>query len=279
MLETPQFVLAANLPEDQVRIVSHVERALAGLNGYVSDFASALSLYDFAASRAAELNAKNVGELSQKLGAAHTSGRFPPDTKAINSIFEEKRRLSDIARAYHSWMNIAGRDGSMTIYHFADSMEYTKENVRSSSTLSHFVKLRDLSAVSKRFYREFPDWKNIRDATGHRAELTRNPEWQKKQSSKGPVKIDSFIDSTGRNTVIHPQMMGRRFVATNKGRLVGYELSEDSLRKLTELRDAFFAAFSEAERGLKAMQDAYWEDFVHDQHQFASKLPPQSHDN
>ena len=174
----------------------------------------------------------------------------------IHARAAKHRAIYTRMNPYSDWINIAGRDGSMTIFHIRDTLEGIKENLRHSATFAPRIPHKELKVASDDFYDAFPDWRLIRHATGHRGELNRDPKRTKENATSQPFRIGNFVVSEGKEVMVAPQMMGRKYVATNKGKLVEYELSEPNLQKLRAIQRKVYSPFQRAADSLNAEYEA-----------------------
>lgn len=169
------------------------------LNDLISDFGTARDIYDFAYPR--------------------FSGSFDPiDTAAL--------------RKWISWMNIAGRDGAQTIYHFVMLIQETNSiTLRKCPTINALISRQRRNRVNELIRLHFRHWQDLRDAVAHRVEFQQSMD-----------RIAQHVPDDGKHFG-QDGWTRSTFKVHNKKRTLHYELSETTQQELSQIREAFCDLF------------------------------------
>ena len=145
----------------------------------------------------------------------------------------------------NNWKLIAARDGIWSIYNLGETIQYANPNVIKLPAFNTWVDYDKLRLARRKFRAWFPDYISIRHALGHISETTKNTQERDKNYYKGPFKSNGMI-VPGNDTMImiKNSLNGNSFQTTFKGRLLSYEISEQTLKKLVMVKDEFFSGFS-----------------------------------
>ena len=196
-----------SLPESERPAANLLQNSLYNLESYVEDLHSARVLFDFAVRK------------------------LPP--------FSEPSRSSDHEAVRH-WPFIACRDGAITLFNFAKSLDAIRGARRNVPSLPTFDSNK-LKAAWKEFRTHFPSFEAIRHGVAHAAELMKDvPSYNRNVSSKSSAQDSVFFPS---GILVQNAIVGRRFSLTIDGELVSYELSEASVFNLARVRTTVFDAF------------------------------------
>jgi len=181
------------------------------LDGYLDDFEAALSLFD---------NACNW-QLQHK---------------------EDRTRANLIGQ----WQWIAARDGGMTIYHLGSVMDAIRASFKECETFRAKLGHDCFRGATKKLKNEFPLYIKVRHAISHSGEIHSSPGSREINSVSGAVDIPGFIkqDEGANCTVIAKGLVGRNYYNSFEGQVISYEISSDSLQKLTAIRNLFVAGFN-----------------------------------
>jgi len=200
------------LPPQETETARQIKHNLDRLESYINDFESAISLLKFASEESASLIQSFYHDNPHVSPPDHLDAgdmeRFWVRTRERGT---KKRELSAKMRYYSGWINMAGRDGAMTIFHVRDTLESVKEGVHSCTTLQSLVSEAELKNVTNRFYKFFPRWKSVRHAVAHRADMHKSPAAARKNSVNESFDIPGFIKSAGSTVTVLPQMMRDSF--------------------------------------------------------------------
>ena len=157
-----------------------LERKISHLQDYFEDFAAAVALADKCESELAVMN----GPLLQgpQSGPGFDMDRY----------FENKRAIIESGQIYYRWINMAGRDGAMTLYHIAETFRVVKTLLHRCATLHEFVSEKFIKGLDREFANAFPDAEMLRDAVGHSAELTEDEAARARNSTDELVHLPAF---------------------------------------------------------------------------------------
>jgi hypothetical protein len=146
------------------------------------------------------------------------------DPKLLNMVPQKDPKL--LTR----WTLIAGRDGAMTIYHFAKVLESIRQFAfLDCPTFKSRIDHHQLRAAQKMFDKWFPDALRLRHAVAHSVELDKNLK-SKARHSRGILTI--------RNAYV-----GTRFVNTHEGKAYSYEMSAQTVSHLKQVQSTFYKPF------------------------------------
>jgi hypothetical protein len=84
--------------------------------------------------------------------------------------------ISDVRDIARPWVFVAGRDGAMSIYHFAKSMEGMMAFLGQCPTVLDKVDRTKLRSARKMLRELFPDFEAVRHAVAHAGELMKDPD-------------------------------------------------------------------------------------------------------
>ncbi|MEH2569628.1 hypothetical protein [Bradyrhizobium sp. AZCC 2289] len=205
--------LGANtLPLSERRVGNEIQQSLHALSSYASDFGAALRLFDESFNeyaRATITNTTNDG----------------------------------LARMY-----IAARDGAVTIWNFAKTLEGISRRVfKDCPTLARHVDRTQLRSANKLLRQLFPDYAPIRHSVAHAEELRENAAEHKVDGIVGEVfpTLESHpLGALHTEILVRNSLQGRTFRNTFEGQLRAYEISSDSLGGLNKIKEATYAAFA-----------------------------------
>jgi hypothetical protein len=151
-------------------------------------------------------------------------------------------------RTMFSWQLVAARDGAMTIYHFATAMDGIDQTVATCPTLLALMNRPMRKAANQYFRQYFPSYIDIRDAVVHTAEKTKTPEKPAEHAHKAAYESSAMRILEGSTLVITNTLEGRRFTNTWEGRVLAFELSQETVNQLDNVKAQMWTAFREAER-------------------------------
>jgi hypothetical protein len=205
--------LGANtLPQGERSAGNEIQQSLRDLSSYASDFGAALRLFN---------------ESSNE------------DALAI---------ITNTTNDGRARMQIAARDGAMTIWNFAKSLDgITGRVFAKCPMLSQHVDHRQLRSVRKLLRQTFPDFVSIRHSVAHAAELREDAEKHKIEETVGeifPTLHPHALGTVRTKVLIRNSLQGRSFRNTFDGRLCTYEVSTDTLASLNRIKEAAYAAFA-----------------------------------
>ena len=184
------------LPKYDRKDAYQCQSNLQAIEGYCQDFARALQLY-------------------------HFSG-----AQSLMWVSSPHHGMHDM---FASWKFIAARDGAMSIYHFAKSMdgantwafrcESTKEKIDRSALGRAFALLRT----------HFPRFEAMRHAIAHAGEIAKNPKWLADHSFNGSYDSNMIKLENSTGTAIKNGLMNNIYIATFNNEIQEYEISQRTL--------------------------------------------------
>jgi hypothetical protein len=166
----------------------------------------------------------------------HVMDGYHQDLIAAVDLFEHCLTLTP-PLGETRWSSIAIRDGAMSIYHFGMSMSGIRRNLKHCPTLKSLVEIDKLRDANRAFRAAFPQIELLRHSISHAAEEL--PKILKGRHQRGVVIINSVV--------------GNKFQTTKDGNKIGYEISRESVKKLTHVKETFYLAFQSAERSLNKL--------------------------
>lgn len=141
------------------------------------------------------------------------------------------------------WARIACRDTGMTIFHFGKTIEGIRSSFKECPTFRDAVHLNEIRIAYRNLAKQFPVYTKLRNAIGHRAELTKTRSDTKRNSANQiGTEIPGMI-LEGRSTTITEIIQGRRFFQTFENELLSYEMSAESCGKIDSIFESIKLAF------------------------------------
>lgn len=142
------------------------------------------------------------------------------------------------------WKEIAAREGMWRIYNLKEYMEYFSQELHACPTLKELIdfdKIRNAKRLHKKY---FPNSELFRNALAHIPELTKSQKDSDKNACKGPFQSDGMIipDETTK-VFVSASFLGNTFQVTAKGMLLKCEMTEETLMKMIEIKETFYAGF------------------------------------
>jgi hypothetical protein len=199
-----------DLPIEERRAIGNCEAALREATEYINQFRADLSLFD---------------NCTAALDQDHN---LP--TQTIN--------------LYEDWVRLAGRDGAMTIYHFASSLSGVNAWANQSPSLRNVMNKSKIKEGFRLLNEYFPDYAKMRHAVAHEADVTKSSKWQKENVASGPYKGPGInIEGDSTTYVIKGLFQNRTYTATFDGKIRTYELSVETWEKMVSIKRSFYSAF------------------------------------
>jgi hypothetical protein len=214
----PPRIAVQALPEGERDAAHLVSTNLQSFEAHVRDFQSALALYNYCQLLR---NGPNMGD-------------------ACN------------------WSFIAARDGAMSVYHSYRALDGIRQTLTKAPTLVAMVNRAALKSAGKIFHERFSSFEDVRDAVAHAGEKTKTPEQYAKHSFSGNMNEGGIIATNVRNLTISNALSGRRYTNTWEGRIVTYELSQQSHSHLEAAKGFLWEAFRDAETATAARELNAW---------------------
>ncbi len=215
----PPVLDVANFPEEDTRSATHINQLLVMLNYYVRCFEADVQLYEFSA---------------EQIAQARTAFEKDPSDK----MADEGLEILD------GWPVVAARDGAMSIYHFGRTLDGLDETLAKAPNLAAKVDLALRKSARRTFKSAFRDFIGARHAVAHSGDKART-ETQQGQHALMRSWANEQVSFRGPGDVVLIDVLNQRqYSNTWEGRVVSYKISIDSLRKLAEVRDEIYRAFS-----------------------------------
>jgi hypothetical protein len=207
-------------PEEQWTAWRLSTFGLRGLLVYCRGFQVALSLFDFSDARIEAMKGLDQVELSLPL---------------------------------REWQFLAGRDGAITIFHFGKAMGQIRKVIfESCPVLASRLDRKAFKSVVGSFDKAFPKWEAIRHAVAHHAELRIDPLITEEHYVRGPLSVPGLPPvGAGVRQSFSNTLVGRRFIHTFDKYLCEYELSQDTLNSLHDIRIRYYQIFSPVAMALR----------------------------
>lgn len=176
---------------------------------------------------------------------------YVEDFGAVCRLYEfcKSSRYTDRENSdYLKWSLVAGRDGAMSMYHFWMILSGT--NFRDCPTLRNFIDFCKLKDARKKFKQAFPDIEKVRHAVAHRAEIRQTLKKTTKNSFSGSISMPGININNVKNFSISDSFIDNKFHCTINGKIITYELSINTLNKLTEITCDYYVGFQDVIKNL-----------------------------
>lgn len=230
-----------DIPDEEKEAASIVYGNLRQLGEFQRKFAAALSLFDHIEIRHDEYYAvkKRADALflraMEHVGTPEAQGAFAEYEQIEAAWREEFGRMS-------GWINIPARDAGMTIFHFAKTIEGLRQ-MPHCPTLRERCDAPSIRIAAKLFNGWFPHFRYVRHSIAHSGELWSTLHWYRKNIIIGPMQSHGFSTKGPTKIQMMDNIHGRTVTNTYLGRLVSFDLSQQSLNHLTEVKSRLVNAF------------------------------------
>lgn len=214
-IEPPDLRLC-NFPEDEHGQIWTISGQLGDLSSYLKNFEAAVSLFDFC------------------IQAIQSQRGIDPQINVHGMA------------SLHRWQLIAGRDGAMTIYHFAKTMTAIRAGMSKCSSFRQLVNHDILRAATKLFEQLFPDFEGIRHAVAHTAELVRTAEATKMNSFTGSCAGSALNFDEADRLMLRSVLLNRQFTLTWNAKLLSYDVSRQTTELLARVLQQLYSGFAGA---------------------------------
>jgi len=141
------------------------------------------------------------------------------------------------------WIFIAARDATMTIYHFAKTLEAIRGGCKNAPILQGRVDHERLKLAKKIFDARFPDFEALRHSVAHSAEKTRSAESFAMNTFSGSLETPPILMKNS-NLYISEGLLGDKFTTTHEGEILSYDFNEVTLEALQKIETMVSVAFS-----------------------------------
>ncbi|MCP4308444.1 MAG: hypothetical protein GY788_26910 [bacterium] len=143
--------------------------------------------------------------------------------------------LSDVGRTLMEWQFMAARDGAITLNNFTKTLEKIRGDVgKLPNERRCHTDLIMLRNARKQFVRQFPSAEAMRHAVAHFGELATSEESVKRHAYKQGAAT----------WIVQGQLRDRTYYMTWRGKVLFYELSQDSLDNLASVLTKIYEALN-----------------------------------
>lgn len=200
-----------DIPSEEREAASLIASNLADLEIFISNFQGAVRLFDFC--------------------EMHLS-RLPNDAPP------------NVRQDLTAWQFIACRDGAMSIFHLACTLEACLD-LRGARTWRERLDAPNLRIARRLFGARFPHYRNIRHAVAHAGEMFSTTESIKRHAIQGRHEFSGMrvIALGGARIIVRNSLMFRQYSTTFLGKLLSYEMSGRSLDHLIDITARVYEAF------------------------------------
>jgi hypothetical protein len=192
------------LPSEEHREALVLVFNLIQLSRLVDDFAAAVALLDYV----------------EKSGA---------DVEVVSPGSSKPIEIARVVHALKLWNDMAGRDASMTVFHFGKTLAAIRSGLSGLSSIKGDVEHARLRATAKRFRQDFPNFEKTRHGAGHRAELT--------------ASVSSLSEHSASGVFIFGTLKDRTYTVTFAGGRRTLAIDHQTRGNLAEIANEIFAAF------------------------------------
>jgi hypothetical protein len=167
------------------------------------------------------------------------------------SLFEECRRhtinaiaqfADDQSHKHSAWMMIAARDAAMSFFHFSKAMEGANGYAYQSKTIAAAVDSSKLGEARDLVRDHFPRVEAIRHAVAHTAEITKNRRRREEHAFSGSF-VSPDLRVTSESAIVLNHLAGCTFRTSWEGKIISFDVNNDSYTHLIAVCTAFFSAF------------------------------------
>ena len=213
MSESAPFIHFDGLPADEMQPALIVQNALSSFKSHVDQFAAALSLFD--------------------------------SVKATQAQTHDHSMTLKLA----SWAFVPCRDGAMSIYHAYTVLDGVRQTLKAAPELLAMVDRRELKAAGDVFHTQFRTFEAMRHAVAHVGDKMKTPEKLEEHAIKGAFDFGGIrIEGQKGYSTISNLLNGRRYSNSWNGKILSYEISDQSLLHLQGAQYHLWSAFRAAER-------------------------------
>jgi hypothetical protein len=200
--------LAARVPASE-EAANHIENQLFMLSQHANEFGAAVSLFEILMHR-----------------------------ESTSTDHDEKITLL-------AWELVAARDGTVTIYNFAECMEGIKEQLHANSGLKGLVDWVEIRSITKEFNSKFPSYEQLRHGVTHAAEFVKSPKAREEHTLRNSFTGFGTEANVAKGLLIQQCLQGKKFLSAYRGFIRSYEITPETLQTLRNIRDRFIGAFKQ----------------------------------
>lgn len=234
-------IFIEGLPESEHEIARTFSRQLSALPQFVDRFRPALSLFDCCDAKIVELRAHRDQMRSENPDPE--DDRYGPEFFADSKIFVE-------------WMNIAARDGALTIGDLLELLEETRTTINKFPTVLAQIQGSGIDGVFDFFDSKFPGAKLIRNAFAHPSTLSNTPaEMRRNMHTGGSSRLVAV--PSGEASYMISGISGRVVTVTKNGQILEFEMSQETFDTLAAILLKFYQALGPAETETRRLWDEW----------------------
>lgn len=150
-----------------------------------------------------------------------------------------------------TWVDIAARDGAITLWDFVAALHFLRSNLDKAPTVSALVERGAFEKVIADFHLTFPKAKKVRHAAAHPIDIYGTPNITTSNAFSGSYQGEG-IKIENAEQVAFQGIDNDNVIVTIYGEMIGYSLTADSLEKLGRLKERMYDLFEPAQEALKA---------------------------
>jgi hypothetical protein len=223
----PPQVVRDRIPASEHPALIHIMDLVASLGRYERQFHLALMLFDLV-----EVEQNNI---------VHKC-----ETGALS--FEA---MDSLTNTLGGWKKMAARDGAFAIYHFGQALLAFSSSFNLCLALKGQMDLSQMRIARKLFLSQFPGYDSIRHVVGHVADFSATMHRRRKHSVRGRISADFgpvglVIEDADAVTQFTDNLYHRTYFVSYEGKMYRYDLSEQTLSKIRQIRKAAYSGFDRA---------------------------------
>jgi hypothetical protein len=148
------------------------------------------------------------------------------------------------------WRNFAGRDGALTIFDFSKTLAAIRGSLNEVPTLLPLIDTGKLKVAEKLFKSQFPSFDLIRHGAAHPGEIFADTNATETNAIKGEhqTPIGTLAAMDGGRILLGGNFFNDTYSIMIEQKIVGYELTADTLAKLERVGGMIYDAFTRAQR-------------------------------
>lgn len=241
-MDVPIIYLTA-LPEGEWELAREVQFGLWQLGSWITRFEGALKLMGY--------SQHSIGELLKATNAMRDArGKQPHNEEILGSLDAADKEK----QKFFMWSGIAADDASMTVFHFNRTIELIRSSLAACPALAAMVPRNALKQATKEFNKVFADHVAVRNAYGHAADVSGRHQRDDHSISGGYESAE--IRAGNADSVFLSMLTNQTKTVTINGRVLQFELSQETLNVLRRTADAIYAAVAPA---ASCTENAVWE--------------------
>jgi hypothetical protein len=148
----------------------------------------------------------------------------------------ESRNRPEFERA-HAWDRMAFRDAALAIWDVRILMTAIQRLLEDSAELRAFADMEAFKAASHLYKQHFPDAKALRDVEGH---------FYNRDNPRLAFAPTPEVSNPTGGMTITGNRLGDSISHTTDKKVIGFELNQDTVNAMSQVRDEVFSAFKRA---------------------------------